>query len=227
MTPPDIDFVTHFVPDPHALFEQLKTSVLWDERMRARKTASFGVPYDYSQISYPAVPMPEALEQLCPVIAQLLGFHPNNCLLNFYPDGQSSMGFHSDANEQLVAGTGVVVPMPEALEQLCPVIAQLLGFHPNNCLLNFYPDGQSSMGFHSDANEQLVAGTGVVVISLGHARSMLFKHKQSGVIHEYSLPSGSLLHMSDALQTQWLHAIPKAPGAGERISLSFRQLKEQ
>lgn len=173
MTPPDIDFVTHFVPDPHALFEQLKTSVPWDERMRARKTASFGVPYDYSQISYPAV------------------------------------------------------PMPEALEQLCPVIAQLLGFHPNNCLLNFYPDGQSSMGFHSDANEQLVAGTGVVVISLGHARSMLFKHKQSAVIHEYSLPSGSLLHMSDALQTQWLHAIPKAPGAGERISLSFRQLKEQ
>ncbi|AZC17782.1 MULTISPECIES: alpha-ketoglutarate-dependent dioxygenase AlkB [Pseudomonas] len=173
MTPPDIDFVASFIPDPLALFEQLKASVSWDERMRARKTASFGLPYDYSQISYPAV------------------------------------------------------PMPEMLERLCPAIEQLLGFRPNNCLLNFYPDGQSSMGFHSDANEQLVPGTGVVVISLGHARSMLFKHKQSGQIHEYNLGAGSLLHMSDALQTQWLHAIPKAPGAGERISLSFRQLQER
>lgn len=102
-------FRPHFIPEPDALFEQLKHSVLWDERMRARKTASFGVPYDYSQISYPAVPMPEALGQLCPAIERLLGFAPNNCLLNFYPDGQSSMGFHSDANEQLIAGTGVVV----------------------------------------------------------------------------------------------------------------------
>ncbi len=106
MTPPEIDFFPDFIADPHRLFNHLKDSVLWDERMRARKTASFGAPYDYSQITYPAVPMPEALEQLCGPIEQLLGFRPNNCLLNCYPDGQSSMGFHSDANEQLVTGTG-------------------------------------------------------------------------------------------------------------------------
>ncbi|MCD9568922.1 alpha-ketoglutarate-dependent dioxygenase AlkB family protein [Pseudomonas protegens] len=171
MTPPEIDFFPDFIADPHRLFNHLKDSVLWDERMRARKTASFGAPYDYSQITYPAV------------------------------------------------------PMPEALEQLCGLIEQLLGFRPNNCLLNCYPDGQSSMGFHSDANEQLVTGTGVVIVSLGHARAMVFRHKESGATFDYSLASGSLLHMSDELQKHWLHAIPKAPDAGERISLSFRQLK--
>ncbi|MFJ7142460.1 alpha-ketoglutarate-dependent dioxygenase AlkB family protein [Pseudomonas protegens] len=173
MTPPAIDLFPNFIPSPDALFNHLKDSVLWDERMRARKTASFGAPYDYSQITYPAV------------------------------------------------------PMPEALEQLCAPIEQLLGFRPNNCLLNFYPDGQSSMGFHSDANEQLVEGTGVVIVSLGHPRSMVFRHKETGATFDYSLASGSLLHMSDELQKQWLHAIPKAADAGERISLSFRLLKVQ
>ncbi|WP_404939363.1 alpha-ketoglutarate-dependent dioxygenase AlkB [Pseudomonas sp. JDS08PS003] len=173
MTPPAIDLFPDFIPAPDALFHHLKDSVLWDERMRARKTASFGAPYDYSQITYPAV------------------------------------------------------PMPEALEQLCEPIEQRLGFRPNNCLLNFYPDGQSSMGFHSDANEQLVEGTGVVIVSLGHPRSMVFRHKETGVTFDYSLASGSLLHMSDELQKHWLHAIPKAADAGERISLSFRLLKVQ
>lgn len=173
MTPPQIDLFPDFIQDPHQLFTHLKDSVLWDERMRARKTASFGAPYDYSQITYPAV------------------------------------------------------PMPAALEQLCSPIEQRLGFRPNNCLLNCYPDGHSSMGFHSDANEQLEAGTGVVIVSLGHPRLMVFRHKQTDATFDYLLASGSLLHMSDALQMEWLHAIPKAPDAGERISLSFRLLKVQ
>ncbi|MGC5700790.1 alpha-ketoglutarate-dependent dioxygenase AlkB [Pseudomonas sp. NFXW11] len=173
MTAPAIDYFPDFINHPQHLFEHLKQSVLWDERMRARKTASFGAPYDYSQISYPAV------------------------------------------------------PMPEALEQLCEPIERLLGFRPNNCLLNYYPDGQSSMGFHSDDNQQLVAGTGVVIVSLGHPRAMVYRHKLSGAKFDYSLASGSLLHMSDELQKEWLHAIPKQADAGERISLSFRQLQQR
>jgi len=68
MTAPNIELFTDFIPDPQALFEGLQQSVQWDERMRARKTASFGAPYDYSQITYPAQPMPEELERLCTLI---------------------------------------------------------------------------------------------------------------------------------------------------------------
>lgn len=100
---------TGFVDDPDALFTALKTGVAWDERMKARKTASFGVSYDYSQIAYEEAPMPALLEALCVRLEGELGFKPNNCLLNYYPDGKSSMGFHSDETDGLADGTGVAI----------------------------------------------------------------------------------------------------------------------
>jgi len=64
--------------------------------MVARKTASYGKAYNYSQIEYPFQPLLHALEQLTDGIEQTIGFLPNNCLINYYPDGKSKMGFHSD-----------------------------------------------------------------------------------------------------------------------------------
>jgi hypothetical protein len=65
MNAPDIYLNPTFIDTPDVLFEWLNTSVAWDERMKARKTASFGVAYDYSQITYDPVPMPARLEDLC------------------------------------------------------------------------------------------------------------------------------------------------------------------
>ncbi|MFT5096791.1 MAG: alkylated DNA repair dioxygenase AlkB, partial [Psychrobacter okhotskensis] len=41
------------------------------------------------------------------------------------------------------------------------------GYLPNNCLVNYYLDGSSKMGFHSDDTSQLADGTGVAILSLG------------------------------------------------------------
>jgi GrpB-like predicted nucleotidyltransferase (UPF0157 family)/alkylated DNA repair dioxygenase AlkB len=169
--PPAIYLNPGFIDAPDLLFESLKQSVEWDQRMRARKTASFGVPYNYSQIAYDAAPMPQSLEAICARIA---------------------------------------------LE---------LGFHPNNCLLNYYPDGASSMGFHSDSTAELAPGTGVAIVSIGSVRSMVYRSKADKTVQfEYPLQNGSLLYMSGQIQQEWLHAIPKAQGAGERISLTFRNI---
>ncbi|MGJ7615590.1 MULTISPECIES: alpha-ketoglutarate-dependent dioxygenase AlkB family protein [unclassified Variovorax] len=169
MNGPPIHLHPTFVALPDALLEWLGGAVTWDERMRARKTASFGVPYNYSQIAYETVAMPCELDTLC---------------------GQ---------------------------------IEAELGFRPNNCLLNHYADGASSMGFHSDSSEALAPGTGVAIVSLGSTRSIAYRSKvDSAVRFDYPLRHGSLLYMSDAVQQNWLHAIPKAEGAGERISLTFR-----
>ncbi|MGJ7528898.1 alpha-ketoglutarate-dependent dioxygenase AlkB family protein [Variovorax sp. GB1P17] len=173
MSGPPIHLDPAFVASPDSLLEWLGAAVTWDERMRARKTASFGVPYDYSQIAYQAVPMPAELEILC-------------------------------------AG-----------------IEAELGFRPDNCLLNLYPDGASSMGFHSDDITALVPGTGVAIVSVGATRSIAYRSKtDSSLRFEYPLPHGSLLYMSDAVQQDWLHAIPKAEGVGERISLTFRAIRK-
>lgn len=171
MNPPPILLETHFVSQPDDLFEHLVHSVVWDERMRARKTASFGTSYDYSQMTYP-----EAL-------------------------------------------------MPPEIDALCEAIHKRLGFRPNNCLLNYYPDGDASMGFHSDSSEELAPGTGVAIVSLGTARSIVYRSKSDrSVEFDYPLPSGSLLFMTKAVQDDWLHAIPKALGVGARISATFRDI---
>jgi alkylated DNA repair dioxygenase AlkB len=92
-----------------SLFQQLVQTVNWDERMRARKTASYGVSYDYSQMTYPARPMLVSLQAVADRAAPRIGFIPNNCLLNYYEDGSASMGFHSDATEKLAPGSGVAI----------------------------------------------------------------------------------------------------------------------
>lgn len=166
-----ITLINNFVENQETLFSQLVSQTAWDERMRARKTASFGVAYNYSQMNYPEA------------------------------------------------------PMPSSLEDLCARIEDELNYRPNNCLLNYYPDGEASMGFHSDTSEELQPGSGVAIVSLGAARSMLFRSKaDKAKIVERVLHGGSLLFMSNDMQNEWLHAIPKAPDSGPRISATFRHI---
>ena len=106
---PNIKVIDNFISDTDTLFIKIKDSVEWDERIKARKTASFGVPYDYSGIIYPQKDMPLYLINLCREINRSIGFLPNNCLMNYYPDGSSSMEFHSDNSEELEPGTGIAI----------------------------------------------------------------------------------------------------------------------
>ncbi len=58
MDAPAIRLDESFLRESLTLFHGFKQSVHWDSRMRARKTASFGVSYDYSQMAFPEQPMP-------------------------------------------------------------------------------------------------------------------------------------------------------------------------
>ena len=161
----------HFLADSAELYSTLAAGVAWHEHIKARKTASFGKPYNYSSLTYDAVPMHELL-----------------------------------------------VPIVDKIEAR-------VGFQPNNCLLNFYESGDSSMGFHSDATEGLVSGTGVAIVSLGAERSITFQHKKDKTAQQvFPLASGSLLYMPPEVQDDWRHAILKQEGANGRISLTFRQI---
>ena len=171
MPEPHLLVQNDFVPDAASLYETLASSVQWEEHIRARKNASFGQAYNYSRITYADKPM-----------------HP------------------------------LLVPIVDALEQR-------LGFRPNNCLLNFYETGDSSMGYHSDSTEELAPDTGVAIVSLGAERSITFRSKEDvEEKYHYPLPSGSLLYMSQEVQHEWKHAILKQPEVGGRISLTFRRL---
>ena len=93
----------------------------------------------------------------------------------------------------------------------------------NNCLLNYYETGDSSMGFHSDETKFLAPGTGVAIVSLGSTRQITFKSKSEPSIQvPFQLAPGALLYMDASIQADWLHAIKKQGSAGPRISLTWR-----
>ena len=106
---PNITISEDFVSDQHDLFRALVESIDWDQRMQARKTASFGVPYDYSGMTYEATPFPPWLEALATQVADQVGWQPNNGLLNYYPQRRSSMGMHADDVERLAPDTGIAI----------------------------------------------------------------------------------------------------------------------
>jgi alkylated DNA repair dioxygenase AlkB len=105
----DLLIIDSFLVDQMTIYNNLRTTIAWEGSMAARRTASFGVPYNYAQMVYPAVPMHSAL---VPVVEQLydkLNVRFNNCLLNFYETGQSKMGFHADDTSNLQPDTGVAI----------------------------------------------------------------------------------------------------------------------
>jgi alkylated DNA repair dioxygenase AlkB len=105
----DLLIIDNFLVDQMTIYNNLRTTIAWEGSMAARRTASFGVPYNYAQMTYPAVPMHSAL---VPVVEQLydkLNVCFNNCLLNFYETGQSKMGFHADDTSNLQPNTGVAI----------------------------------------------------------------------------------------------------------------------
>lgn len=106
---PNIILEQEFYPRHANLFAELMASVEWDERMKARKTASFGKPYDYSQMSYEPKEMLPGLVDVVECLKARLNVSFNNCLLNLYETGVNTMGFHSDETGNLLPETGVAI----------------------------------------------------------------------------------------------------------------------
>lgn len=167
---PHITISEDFITDQHALFRTLVRDIEWDQRMQARKTASFGVPYDDSGVTY------------------------------------------------------AMNPFPPWLDALTARVARHVGWQPNNCLLNYYPQRRSSMGMHADNVERLEPDTGIAIVSLGAPRMMVFERNDDSYMWGRDLEPGSLLVMDLDTQRTWRHAIPPRP-LGPRISLTFRRMR--
>ena len=95
------------VPDHLALLETLIAEVAWTSHMKARRTASMGVPYNYGGASYPVAPWHPSVARLRDGLP--LGFEATNCLLNYYESGRNSMGFHADDVSILEPGTPIAI----------------------------------------------------------------------------------------------------------------------
>lgn len=95
----------------------------------------------------------------------------------------------------------------------------------NSLLLNFYRDGNDSMGYHADNEKELGLNPIIASVSFGSVRTFHLKHKKSGEKMKFDLAHGSLLVMAGTCQHHWIHCVPKTKSAvGERINLTFRKI---
>ena len=107
-------------------------------------------------------------------------------------------------------------------------VEELADAHFNGVLLNYYRDGNDSMGFHADDEPELGARPVIASLSFGAGRLLKLRHRQDCALptQKLSLQDGSLLVMRGNSQRDWKHAIPKMRRIMEpRINLTFRQIR--
>ena len=121
--------------------------------------------------------------------------------------------------------THEAIPWTPALAEVRRRVEEAAAAPFNSLLLNYYRDGQDSMGFHADNEPELGVNPVIASISLGEVRQFVLKHPKSGEKLKYDLAHGSLLVMGGTCQVHWVHGVQKAKTAvGPRINLTFRQI---
>lgn len=96
----------------------------------------------------------------------------------------------------------------------------------NSVLLNRYRDGNDSISWHTDAENELDKNPVIASVNFGQTRKFQLKHIETKEKIEIELTHGSLLIMEGELQHFWKHQVPKTTQkVKERINLTFRVIK--
>lgn len=128
------------------------------------------------------------------------------------------------------AFSGIVMkaqPWDKRILELMNKINEVHGTQFNACLLNYYPDGSTSISPHSDDESSLVTPVIVASVSLGATRSFVLEAKDKSEKVVIPLTSGSLLIMGEKCQSLYLHSLNKEKDiSSPRINLTFREFKD-
>jgi alkylated DNA repair dioxygenase AlkB len=101
--------VEGFIDEPEAVFVALREQIAWTSQMRSRDTASMGIPYNYAGASYPEAPWHPLVWRMAAQVGAFAGFTPTNGLLNRYPTGEHTIGWHRDDVDILAPGTPIAI----------------------------------------------------------------------------------------------------------------------
>ncbi|TMP38638.1 alpha-ketoglutarate-dependent dioxygenase AlkB family protein [Pseudoalteromonas rubra] len=114
-------------------------------------------------------------------------------------------------------------PWPDVLRAMRSRLKREYGQDFNALLVNWYRDGQDSMGWHSDDEAELGLNPTIFSLSLGATRAFKIRDKQTRETVTLPLSTGSGLLMTGRSQHDYQHALPKQAGVTQgRINLTFR-----
>ena len=116
------------------------------------------------------------------------------------------------------------LPWTPLLTDLKQRISDTVSARFNAVLLNYYRNGQDTIGWHADDERELGEQAVIASLSVGATRELLFKPRNGGSDRvSLTLTSGSLLIMRGDTQHRWLHHLPRrARCVSPRVNLTFR-----
>jgi alkylated DNA repair dioxygenase AlkB len=115
------------------------------------------------------------------------------------------------------------LPWTPLLDEVRGHLEKFIDGELNSALLNYYRDGNDSIGFHADDEPEL--GPIIVSLSFGHPRTIIFKHNKSLYPDvKIDQPDQTGILMMGDTQKNWKHGINKKKNVGERINVTFRQI---
>lgn len=94
-------------------------------------------------------------------------------------------------------------------------------------LVNWYDDGESYIGYHSDDEKDLIKNSNIYCFSLGDERDFCLKSKETGKVEKIKLRNNSLVIMCGTCQKSHKHSIPKRAKGNRRISITIRKFKKK
>lgn len=146
-------------------------------------------------------------------------YHPTPRLTAWYGDPEARYRYSGKVHEPL--------PWTLLLDEIRQRVAKEVGQPLNAVLLNYYRDGQDSMGWHSDAEPEL--GRNPLIASLNLGGSRRFDLRRVGttrIEHSLTLDHASLLVMRGPTQHHWQHQVAKTRRAcAPRLNLTFRLIR--
>lgn len=111
------------------------------------------------------------------------------------------------------------------LERIAERCSEICATDFNTGLLNYYRDGNDSMGIHADDEKELGRNPVIASVSFGATRKMIFRKRNSKEKLVIPLKHGDLLVMKGALQHNWKHELPKERKVEEsRLNITFRKV---
>jgi alkylated DNA repair dioxygenase AlkB len=118
------------------------------------------------------------------------------------------------------------IPFTPILLSIKSKIETLAGHQFNGVLLNYYRNGDDSMGWHADDEKELGTNPVIASLSFGASRNFQMQHRfqKSTPKQSIILNDASLLVMQGETQHFWKHQIPKQKNKGPRINLTFRKI---
>ncbi|GAB2614302.1 alpha-ketoglutarate-dependent dioxygenase AlkB family protein [Belliella aquatica] len=119
-----------------------------------------------------------------------------------------------------------VYPWNEILQTIKAKVETLSNTDFTHVLLNYYRNGQDSMGWHRDNEKNLGENPTIASVSFGISREFqLRKYETKKDKKSILLTHGSLLMMQGETQHFWEHQIPKSNKIiNPRINLTFRKV---